>query len=215
VKLLERAWASTPAGTLPTSFSALANITGLSEAEVGDHHEALFHGWVLVDGRLRFEPMSSLCERIAVRYADAFQAIADQAAAVVQSPEDFVLTPTEVGSPVKGKHRIPKGWKLTDTLRLWLVGNGFASTDDHEFIVNKFTSHYRSKGDMMLDWDQAFQNFALKENRLNLPSGASRLPAFSAESRSARFGAGGQQARKHNADVFERARAPIEGGARG
>ncbi len=67
---------------------------------------------------------------------------------------------------------------------------------------------------MMLDWDQAFQNFALKENRGNLPSIASRLPAFS-ESRSTRFGAGGQQARKHNADVFDRARAPMGGDVRG
>lgn len=196
----------------------LANIAGLSAHEVGEHHDDLFRGWTLKDGRLHFLPMSSLCERISSRYSDALTSISDQAAAVIQSPEDFVLTPSEIASPAKGKHRIPKAWRLNDTLRLWLAANGLPSELDHEFIVNKFTSHYRSKGDLMLDWDQAFQNFALKENRNGLPSAAARVPPFSAApgSRAARFGNAGQQAREHNEGVFDRAanRMSGEGAAR-
>lgn len=213
LRLLAHAWNSVPAGTLPTSFAALANIANLTELEIGDHHEDLFHGWALVGGRLRFEPMCSLCERISVRYADALTTIADQAAAVIQSPEDFVLTPTEVSSPIKGKHRLPKGWRLSDLLRTWLLANGLSDPLDHEFIVNKFTSHYRSKGDLMMDWDQAFQNFALKENRNGLPSYKSKLPPFQVApgSRAARFGEAGQQAREHNNSVFDRAASRMSG----
>jgi len=202
-----------PAGTLPTSFAALANIANLTELEVGEHHEDLFQGWSLVAGRLQFEPMRSLCERISARYSDALAAISDQAAAVIQSPEDFVLTPTEVSSPLKGKHRIPKAWRLTDSLRAWLASNGIPAPQDHDFIVNKFTSHYRSKGDLMMDWDQAFQNFALKESRFGLPSNAARVPSFQAiaGSRAARFGAAGQQAREHNDSVFDRAAGRVSG----
>lgn len=206
MRLLAHAWGSSPAGSLPSSFTMLANISNLTEVEIGEHHDDLFSGWTLKDGRLYFTPMSALCERISARYGDTLASIADQAAAVIQSPEDFVLTPTEVSSPAKGKHRIPKGWRLTDALRVWLIAHGFPTEQDHDFIVTKFTSHYRSRGEMMLDWDQAFQNYALKENRSGLPSNASRLPPFAAApgSRAARFGNAGQVAREHNESVFDR-----------
>jgi hypothetical protein len=213
LRLLTHAWSSVPAGTLPTSFLALANIANLTEMEVGEHHEELFHGWELVEGRLRFLPMSSLCERISARYGDTLSTIADQSAAVMQSPEDFVLTPSEVTRQTKGKRRLPKNWQPSVELRQWMVVNGFEDVRDQEFVLSKFTSYHLSKGDLMLDWDQAFQNFALKENRNGLPSNASRLPLmqFSPGSRAARFGTAGTQAREHNTGVFDRAAGRMRG----
>lgn len=219
LRLLAHAWQATPAGSVPSAFGPLATITQLNESEVGEHHDDLFHGWTLFNGRLCFGPLTALCERISARHAEPLRAISDTAAAVVQGPDEFVLTPTAPVSARKGKHRLAKDWRISAEQRAWLSVNGFPDEQDHDFIAAKFSSHYHSKGEPMINWDAAFQNFALKENKSGLPSNSSRLPAFSpaAGSRAARFGAAGQQTRQHNDSVFDRAGAGrmSEGGVYG
>jgi hypothetical protein len=217
LKLLAYAWNATPAASIPTDFRVIASVTGLTEIEVGDHHASLFAGWTLRDGRLHFDKMFSICERIQSRFADTLQSLAEQAAAVIQSPEDFNLAPQEFVSASKGRRILPKNWGLNPNLRDWLTANDFSTEEDVAFIVQKFITHYRSVGGKMLDWDQAFQNFCLKENRRNLPSNMTRslVTAGAIPSRMARYGAAGVAAGMHNQDVMAAAHRRREESMRG
>lgn len=210
IKLIAYAWQARPAGTVPVSFRALAEITGLSEQEVGDHHGEIFDGWEQRDGRLCFLPLIALCGRVSARYGDVLEALQDQGAAVMQAPEEFELQPPEVvTSSRKGKHKLPKDWRPTPELLDWLRSHDFHVPEDVEFITEKFTSHYWANGEMRVRWDEAFRNFALRENRMNLPSRRMRpSPAFpAAGSRAARFGAAGFTSQAHNNSVLAGAAA--------
>ncbi|CAN0083554.1 unnamed protein product [Phaeothamnion confervicola] len=205
VKLLTYAWQAVPAGTVPSSFRVIGDICGLTEQQVGDHHAELFEGWELHEGRLRFMPLYALCGRVSARYADVLGQLQDQAAGVMQAPEEFELrAPEVVTSAKKGKHRLPKDWKPSERLRQWLSEHDFITPEDCEFIVEKFTSHFHANGEMRLNWDDSFRNYALKENRLNLPSRRLRMPPVSGAGggRAARFGAAGVASQAHNASVL-------------
>jgi len=196
--LLVSAWQGTPAGSVPASFRQLAAITGLSEAELADSHEDLFEGWVLRDARLHFPPMSALCERVSSRFADVMQSVADQAAAVIQAPEEFTLEVQEVSSTRRGKHLLPKDWQLGRDMRDYMASNGLPEQFGQDFVATKFTTHYRSKGIAMQKWDQAFQNFFLKEDLSRVPRRVPDQAVQISSSRANRFGSAGIAAQEHN-----------------
>lgn len=206
MRLIIRAWQSVPAGSVPADFRSVASITGLSEIDVGEHYEDLFSGWLLKEGRMHHILMSGLCDRISVKFKDSFDSLLDQSAAIIQSPEDFVLSSPVVESSRKGKKLIPKSWKVSPELRVWATQNGYATESDIDFIEVKFTSYYGSKAVMMADFDLAFKNFALREDRTRLPSALVATPAFGAGSRSSRFGSAGSSSLAHNESVFSASR---------
>jgi hypothetical protein len=205
--LFAHAWSAAPAGTVPSSLRTLAGITGLSDEDLHAHYDELFEGWVIQEGRMVFAPMRELCSRIAERYRDTLADLQAQAAATVQAPEEFVLTPPEVASKAKGKHLLPKGWQAGPTLRAWLEANGFGHPADLDFILEKFMNYHRSRGERMLDWDAAARTFAMKENKNNLPSRQqlAQGSGVGGVSRSARFGSAGQSAVIHNTNVLAQA----------
>lgn len=202
--LLAHAWTAVPAGTVPSSLRTIAGITGLSEQDLHQHYEDLFEGWVLKDGRMVFTAMHELCIRIADRYKDTLCDLQAQSAATVQAPEEFTLTPPEVGSKVKGKHLLPKNWQPSPELREWYAANGYSHPEDLAFIVEKFINHHRAHGERLLNWDAAARSFAMRENKNFLPSRQGHAPSLvqGGLTRSARFGTAGQSAVIHNSNVL-------------
>ena len=205
IRLLTYAWNAQPAGTVPAGFRQLVEISGLDEETLGECHGDLLEGWILENGRYRFDSMFELRARISARFADAFEAMADQAAAVVQGPEHFDLVSETPSAAKKGKHRLPKSWTLSPDLKAWCGSIGFATDDDIAFVVEKFTSHYYANAALMLNWDAAFRNFALKEDRRNLPSFVRKTPNYGAPSRASRYGSAGASASAHNTSVINSA----------
>lgn len=214
-KLLMYAWHAEPAASIPGDMQRIGALCGLTDAEVGQHFDDLLEGWAMRDGRYFHVAMAALSERIAAKFGDVLENLADQAAAVVQAPEEFELTPPVVESRTKGRRLLPKDFGLTTELRAWLQANGFEGEADFNFIMEKFKTHAQKDSQKANNWDAAFKNFALKENKRYLPSrqGDRVVPLATAAGfggRAARWGAGapygsaarGEEAVNHNRDML-------------
>lgn len=211
--MLLHAWRGEPAGSVPADMQRLGGLCGLSHELVTEHWGELTEGWTLRGERLFHNGMSGLCERLHAKFPDVLESLADQAAAVVQAPEEFELVPPTVESRTRGRRLLPKDFQLTDRRRLWLKGHGVEVTEDQDFVFEKFVSHYRRLNEKMNDWDAAFENFALKEDKRRLPSQQRAVVVpltgpggFAAGSRAGRYGGAGrgQQAVDHNLQMAER-----------
>ena len=174
LKLLNYAWRSVPAGSIPAAFRSIAAICELNEVEIGEHYDDLTQGWELRGERLHHVQMSALCERIAAKYSETLSDLADQASAVMQAPEEFELTPPDMTHRNKGKRFLPDNFAITPDRKLWMSANGISTDEDQDFVFQKFVTWARGSGQKYIDWDSTFKNFALKENRFLLPSAVNR-----------------------------------------
>jgi hypothetical protein len=218
VRLLNTAWAAEPAGSVPADHLRLGAACGLTSAEVGEHYESLTEGYELRGGRLHHIKMSELCGRIAEKFGDVIERLADQAAALPQSPEDFALEAPKAESRTKGRRLLPSNFGRTPSLDAFLTAHGFETDADKDFIVEKFVLHSKKGSDKWNDWDAAFKNFAMKEDRRNLPSsrGATVVPLMHTHGfggRAGRYGNGGETAANLNASRMAQAGAVIREGA--
>jgi hypothetical protein len=204
VRLLNAAWRGEPAGSVPADMLRLGEVCGLSAVEVGEHYEELTEGFELRNGRMHHVKMSALCARIGEKFGDVIAKLADQAAAVVQAPEEFELTAPVVEARTKGRRQIPAGFGRTPDRDKFMASKGFASDEDKDFMMEKFVLHCKSNNEMFNDWDSAFKKFAMKEDLRNIPSRKNQVPlvnhSSSFSSRAARFGGRGDEA----VDVNER-----------
>lgn len=220
-KLLMYAWRAQPAGSIPSDMQRIGSLCGLTDEEVGEHFDDLLAGWTIREGRYFHVGMSTLCERIASRFPEVLENLEAQAAAVVQAPEEFELAPPVVEARTKGKRLLPKDFGLTPDLRLWLQAHGFEGEDDFGFVMEKFKTHYQRSSEKMTNWDAAFKNFALKENKNYLPSRQARVvPLASAQpgfGRHARYGAGGNSygSATRGESAVDHNRQVLGGGSRG
>jgi hypothetical protein len=202
--MLMHAWQAEPAGSIPADMQRMGAICGLTDIEVGEHYDALTDGWVLREGRFHHEKLADLCARMHEKFADALGRLADQAAAVVQSPEEFELTAPEMESRTKGRRLIPSNFGITPKREAWLISKGFRTVEDREFILEKFVTNAKRSNAMWNNWDAAFENFALKEDMRHLPSnGNTVVPLVGVagfQSRASRFGSAqrGEAAVDHN-----------------
>jgi hypothetical protein len=169
-KLLFYAWRATPAGSIPADMQRIGSLCDLTDQEVGQHFDDLLDGWQMREGRYCHVAMSALCERVSMKFGDVLESLADQAAAMPQAPEEFELTPPTVESRTKGRRLLPKDFGIAPAMRLWLQQNGFDTDEDCTFILEKFRTYAQKDSVKANDWDAAFKNFALKENKRNLPS---------------------------------------------
>lgn len=216
-KLLFYAWRAEPAASIPADMQRIGSLCDLTDQEVGEHFDDLLDGWQMKDGRYSHVAMAALCERVSAKFGDVLENLADQAAALPQAPEEFELTAPAVESRTKGRRLLPKEFGLTPDLRLWLKQNGFDTEDDCSFIMEKFKTHALKDSVKANNWDAAFKNFALKENKRNLPSRQAVVPLAAAQGgfgRNARYGGGyGSASRAENA--VEHNRQVFGGGSRG
>lgn len=208
-QLLWAAWRAEPAGSVPADMARLGAACNLTAIEVGEHYEALTEGWELRDGRLHHIKMSALCARIGDRFGDVIAKLAEQAAAVIQAPEEFELVGPDVEARTKGRRLIPPNFGLSPVREAWLEAKGFRTVEDRQFIMEKFISHAKRLNEKFNNWDAAFENFALKENMRLLPSnqnGATPVLPGNApfRSRASRWGsaANGEAAQGHNASML-------------
>lgn len=203
-QMLDRAWRSIPAGTLPSQPAILAPMVGLTQTEMAQHFEVLTAGWELHDGRFVHEGLSDLARRIWVSQADALDHLASTAPVVIQAPEEFELVSQDsvAASPLKGKRRLPHDFGLTPELREWLRTTMFIEdAADQDFLMNKFLDYARNKNEKYSNPVAGFRLFASREDLRRLPSrqNGARNSVFE---RMTRFGNGGESATNRNRDVL-------------
>lgn len=210
VLMLERAWRSIPAGTLPVNHTVLAPMLGLDEHEMGQHFSLLTEGWTLSDGRLVHPGMHAAAARIWLSQGESLDALAAKAAVVVQDPDAFELVPTDAvsASPLQGRRRLPASFGLTPDLRAWLAKDlGVPDEQDQDFILGKFVAHARSRNEKYADPEAGFKVFASRENLRFLPSrqrGAEATAGGLIERMSRRYGNAGESATNKNRETLER-----------
>jgi hypothetical protein len=207
--MLERAWESMPAGTLPGTPRVLASMLGLTENELGLHFEVLTSGWSLVDGRLVHEEMYELAKRIWKTQADALDHLSAKAVVVTQDPDQFELVSQEAvaASPLKGRRRVPVNFGLTPEISTWLKQTLLVGDEvDQKFLMEKFISHARSYNEKYADPIAGFQLFASRENLRNLPSRRNQAQVAGTGGgvfdRMTRFGNGGNVATSRNQETM-------------
>ncbi|MEJ8837593.1 hypothetical protein [Ramlibacter sp. AN1133] len=212
-KLLIHAWRATPAGSIPADFQRIGSLCDLSDTQVGEHFDDLLEGWELRDGRFFHIAMSALCEKVAAKFGEVLSDLQAQAAAMPQAPEEFELTAPTVEARTKGRRLLPKDFMLTDERRLWLKAHGFETSEDQDWILEKFVTWARKDSEKMSNWEAGFHNFCLKENKRFLPSRQTAVvplaPPNGALSRSQRYGGSaygsanrGEQAVDHNMQML-------------
>ncbi len=208
--MLQSAWQSRPAGSIGSSFKAIARVCNLSEAEVGEHYEVLTAGWELRGERLCHLGMSGLCERLARRFGPVLEQLALQSAVAVQAPEDFELAcPEPVSRRTKGRHKLPPNFCITAEMRQHMIREGFVTEEDQQWIFNLHKSWAESSGVMRNNWEASLENFVSKEPKRNIPSRArsEAVPLLSRPARPNRFGLSGLASRDHNQSVMAAARS--------
>ena len=205
-QMLDRAWRSIPAGTLPSHPGVLASLLGLGQDELAKHFATLTEGWELRDGRFVHPGMHALALRIWASQADALDHLAAVAPVVAQAPEDFQLLPQEAvaASPLKGKRRLPADFGLTPNLRNWLSTTLFVDdAADQDFLLNKFKDWAHNKNEKFSDPAAGFRLFASREDLRRLPSRqAPRQSGGLIERVSRTFGNSGDASTNRNRDVL-------------
>lgn len=209
MRMMLRAWRSVPAGSLLPSFSALADVTGLTEREIQENYSDLTHGWELRDERLFHVELSDLCDRITRRHGEFLEQVAEDAATLIQGPEDFTLTLSAAEpSKNKGKRAFPKNFVPSQDTRRKLAVLGISTDEDVAHLVEVMSNWALSKGEKRSNWDATLMIFANSEAKANLPSFRSAIPLVGTSAPS-RFGgllAKGDAALRHNRSAFDRVR---------
>lgn len=208
--MLQAAWQSRPAGSIGSSFKAIARVCGLNEMEVGDYYDVLTAGWELRGDRLCHVGMSDLCERLAAHFGDALEQIALQGAVVAQDPDDFELVcPEPASRRTKGRHKMPADFVISPEMRQHMIREGFVTEEDQRWIFNLHKSWAVSKSVLRNNWEASLENFVSKEPKANIPSrakGVENGPFLSRVARTSRFGLAGVTAQTHNESVMQAAR---------
>lgn len=160
--MLEAAWRSPVPGSIPSGFSALANITRLSEDEVRSNYLVLTSGWDLADdARLHHRPMEEVVESIVERFGDELGVMADGALMACQGGSGaFELTPSsEVAKKKRGKTAFPKDFALDRPTLEALVAEGYDTTELQTWLVTE-VRNYALAGDVrQKDWQATVRKF--------------------------------------------------------
>lgn len=205
--MLQSAWQARPAGSIGSSFKAIARVCALTETEVGEHYDALTAGWELRGDRLCHIGMTRLCCRLVDRFGDVIEQIALQSAVVTQAPEAFELTaPQPVSARTKGRHKLPADFCISPQMRKHMIAEGFVTEEDQNWIFNLHKSWAKSSGVLRNDWESSLENFVSKGPKRNIPSRAAtaHVPLLT---RPNRFGLAGMESQAHNQSVMQAARS--------
>lgn len=209
-KMLLAAWRNSPAGSLAPSYAYLADVTGLSEAEIGAHYEHLTRGWEIRGERLFHIEMSALCERLHQRHGETISIMAEDAVLAAQSPENFELSVGPVAeSKNKGKRALRPSWRPSTATLQDLAARGVSAPEDVDYLVEKMRLWARAGAVKRSDWDATLVQFADREPHTNLPSKRSSAVVPLVGASPSRFGgivSRGEAATHHNVGVFERVR---------
>ncbi len=207
--MLQSAWQSRPAGSIGSSFKAIARVCTLSEMEVGEYYDVLTAGWELRGERLCHLGMTQLCQRLVARFGEAIEQIGLQAAVVVQDPLEFELVaPEPVSRRAKGRHKFPADFCISPAMRKHMMYEGFVTEEDQNWIFKLHKSWAESSGVMRNNWESSLENFVSKEPKRNIPSRANSevVPLLSRTARPSRFGVAGAASQTHNQSVMQAAR---------
>lgn len=163
--LLDAAWRSSVPGSVPSSFSALTQITRLSEDKLQSHYDLLLQGWDLrEDGRLHHVVLSDLASGVIERFGTQLEVLAQSAAVCMQSVEEFDLVPTDAVKKVAKKRQSVKGriedFQPDSTSLASVVAGGYRTAEHQEWLVLSFKDYIASKNPKYKDIQATFRTFA-------------------------------------------------------
>lgn len=165
IYLLDAAWRSSVPGSVPSSFTALRQITRLSESQLRDGYELLTQGWELrEDGRLYHPALFDLATSVTERFGDQIEVLAQSAVVAMQSVDTFDLVPTDAVHKVARKRQAAKG-RIEDfmpdaTSLASIVSGGYRSDEHQQWLVCAFRDYVSSKNPKYRDVQATFRTFA-------------------------------------------------------
>lgn len=160
--MLDAAWHSPVAGSIPSDFPTLSVITRLGEAEVAENYLLLTHGWVLMnDGRLHHAQLEALAESATERFGDQLAVMADSAALACQGGEfEFeLLPPAEVAKKKRGKHQLPKDFRMDKATSTRAHVEGFTTAEHVEWLIGNFRDYAMADARLQADWQAACRKY--------------------------------------------------------
>lgn len=167
MKVLLAAWRGQPCGSVPSSFTYLAEVTGLPVAMVEECYGALTGGFELLsDKRFHHVQMSALGAQLQDRYGREIGEFALSTAMAVQEPDLFGVVCVEAATPkAKGKCSVPKnfGYTIHPQLSDWARENGYPTQEDQRWVMARFHDYCQAKAVVGKDWPATFRNWAGNE----------------------------------------------------
>lgn len=163
--MLEAAWRSTTPGSIPSSFSALASITRIPEAELDAHYDVLVSGWELQgDGRLHHLQMEEIVQSVQERFGAQIGTIADAAVLACQGGDVlFELAPVnEVAKKdkqIRGKRALPKDFAMDKATFERAVAEGYGKKEHMEWLLQSFQDFALSGDRRYVNWQATCRNF--------------------------------------------------------
>lgn len=157
LRMLKEAVRAREPGVLPSSSVALAEVTGLREAEVIEMWDVLTNGWVLTnDGNLQHDGVAKHC----TAFIREFNEDVNRVHAQIREVEvQFQLSASGAVSKARKAvlRQLPKGFNLTDAHVRWLEKfRGIVDPIHHRFLMDRFLADARAKDQRFVDWDAAF-----------------------------------------------------------
>lgn len=166
-KVLLAAWRGQPCGSIPSSFTYLAELTCLPMDVVEKAYPALTQGFDLLgDKRFHHREMAALAQALLDRYGKQIDDFAMSQAMSAQAPDLFAVSGAEPArASTKGRRLMPKdfGYDMHPGLREWAAANGYPTQEDQDWVMRRFHDYCGQKAPMYTKWDAAFRNWAENE----------------------------------------------------
>jgi hypothetical protein len=160
MRMIVAAWRNAPAASLSANYASLGHVCGLDEQTLHENFEDLAVGWELIDGRLVHKGLKEFCDVMWSRHGEILGQFAIDAAAVAQSPDEFVLATQEpVARRTRGRHLLPKDWKPSLETVKKLEAMGFPE-DEQDKLKNAMRNWADASNHMRNNWDAQLMSFA-------------------------------------------------------
>lgn len=178
LNMLVAAFYGQPCGTLPDDPAGLATAAALPADALVEHYKLLTAGWKKTKGRITFEPMAQMGQRLNAEYGHALQRLQDGVAVAIAAPDLFntELLPAQgvaLQEQVTGKTKqladdllgqrkvprlLPENTPITESIREALVEQGFLPTR-HEEVWQMFKDRHHSQGTRSANWVAEFRHW--------------------------------------------------------
>lgn len=170
VKLILAAWRGCPVGSIPSSHSYIADVTGLGVDRVAQVYTVLTDGFELRDDRrLHHIHLAKVMSDVMTAHGRLIEDFRTAWILSMQDSEQFELVGAEVSSAKskapRGKVSLPKGfgYEMFPGLLPWVVELGYESDDQQREIMAKFIDFAGGRGEKYKAWDMAFRTYVRKE----------------------------------------------------
>ncbi|TBR76778.1 MAG: DUF1376 domain-containing protein [Burkholderiaceae bacterium] len=159
--LIEAAFRSSDAGSLPGDAEALARISGIDRQKWVVAGDQLLHGFERAqDGRWRHVEMTKVLQAVQERFGSQLAELAASSVLASQAVDEFALTgEIKPEGRSKGKRVLPKDYAFSPALLESAKAAGFITPEHQVWLLERFRDFAQASKRLYSNWDATARNF--------------------------------------------------------